>query len=60
MNKILVQVACSSWFVGRRFVRRIASFNSCRIRHDSAAYLPLWDGTDPALRGLTARREAQP
>lgn len=57
MNMLLVQEARSSWFAGRRFARRIATFNNSCIRRHVAALLPLWDGTDPALRGLTARWE---
>lgn len=56
MNTLLVHIARSSWFVGRRFARRIATFNNSCIRRQVKALLPLWDGTDPALRGLTARR----
>lgn len=38
----------------RRFSRRFVSFKTSNIRRHLASYRPLWDGTDPAMRGLVA------
>lgn len=58
MNTFPVHIVNSRGVAWRRFARRIVSFSICRIRRHVAAYLPLWDGTDPALRGRKAHRDA--
>lgn len=44
----------------RRFARRFVSFNNSQNCRHLASYLPLWDGTDPALRGLTTDPGGRP
>lgn len=38
----------------RRIARRFVLVTSAPNCRRSASYLPLWDGTDPAMRGLVA------
>lgn len=38
----------------RRIARRFVSFNTSTSCRHLASYRPLWDGTDPAMRGLVA------
>lgn len=38
----------------RRFARRFVSLTSAPNCRRLASYLALWDGTDPAMRGLVA------
>ena len=44
----------------RRFARRFVLVTSAPNCRRSASYLPPWDGTDPAMRGLVATNGGRP